>query len=42
MEQDRVAGALWHWSFMYRIRWGKHAVGALSALYAELRRDDAV
>ena len=41
VEQGRVADALWHWSFMHRIHWGKHAVGALAALYAELRRDDS-
>lgn len=31
--------ALWHWSFMHRNHWGQHALGALSALYAELRND---
>ena len=39
--QGRVSDALWHWSFMHRIHWGKHAVGALSALYAEQRHDAA-
>lgn len=33
LEQD----ALWHWSFMHRIHWGKHAVDALAALYARMR-----
>jgi hypothetical protein len=27
--------ALWHWSFMHRLHWGKHALGALTALHAE-------
>lgn len=39
--QGRVSDALWHWSFMHRIHWGKHVVGALSALYAECRHDAA-
>ena len=39
--QNRMADALWHWSFMHRIHWGKHAVGALSALHAESQRHDA-
>jgi len=25
--------ALWHWSFLHRIHWGHHAVGALFALH---------
>lgn len=25
--------ALWHWSFLHRIHWGRHAVGALFALH---------
>ena len=37
VDQGCPADALWHWSFMHRIHWGKHAVGALSALYAEQR-----
>ena len=26
--------ALWHWQFLHRIHWGRHAVGALAALHA--------
>lgn len=36
-EQGRLPLALWHWSLMHRIHWGKHAVGALAALHAALR-----
>jgi Domain of unknown function (DUF5063) len=25
--------ALWHWSFLHQIHWGRHAVGALFALH---------
>jgi hypothetical protein len=25
--------ALWHWSFLHKIHWGRHAVGALFALH---------
>ena len=25
--------ALWHWSFLHRIHWGRHAVGAMYALH---------
>ena len=28
-----VHDALWHWSFLHRIHWGRHAVGALFALH---------
>ena len=24
--------ALWHWQYLHRIHWGRHAVGALFAL----------
>lgn len=36
-EQGRLPLALWHWSLMHRIHWGKHAVGALAALHAAWR-----
>jgi hypothetical protein len=32
-ERDQVAEALWNWSFLHRIHWGHHAVGALFALH---------
>jgi hypothetical protein len=25
--------ALWHWAFLHRIHWGRHAVGAIYALH---------
>jgi len=25
--------ALWHWSFLHRVHWGRHAVGAMYALH---------
>lgn len=25
--------AMWHWSFLHRIHWGRHAVGAMYALH---------
>ena len=28
-----VTEALWHWSFLHRIHWGRHAVGALFAIH---------
>ena len=37
--QGRVQDALWHWSLMHRLHWGKHALGALAALYAHMRAD---
>lgn len=30
----RSQEALWYWSYMHRLHWGQHAVGALAALYA--------
>ncbi len=36
-EQGRSQEALWHWSFMHRVHWGQHAVGALAALHAQRR-----
>ncbi len=35
-DQGQVQDALWHWSFMHRIHWGKHAVDALAALHAAM------
>lgn len=32
-EEGQLQEAVWHWSFLHRIHWGRHAVGALSALY---------
>lgn len=34
-QQNRAKEALWHWSFMHRVHWGKHALGALAALHAQ-------
>ena len=38
-DEGLVSDALWHWSFMHRVHWGKHAVGALAALHARMRAD---
>lgn len=32
-ERGDVTDALWHWSFLHRIHWGRHAAGALLALH---------
>ena len=32
-EQGRVGEAQWHWVFLHRIHWGRHAVGAIFALH---------
>ena len=32
-EHGETTEALWHWSFLHRIHWGRHAVGALFALH---------
>lgn len=32
-EAGDVNDALWHWSFLHKIHWGRHAVGALFALH---------
>ena len=32
-ERGEATEALWHWSFLHRIHWGRHAVGALFALH---------
>lgn len=36
-DRAQHSDALWHWSLMHRIHWGKHAVGALAALQAAAR-----
>ncbi|KQV78337.1 hypothetical protein ASC87_12155 [Rhizobacter sp. Root1221] len=32
-ERGAVTEALWHWSFLHRVHWGRHAVGAMLALH---------
>jgi len=32
-DAGREVDALWHWSFLHRAHWGRHAVGALYALH---------
>jgi len=32
---EKVEHALWFWSYMHRLHWGKHAVGALAALQSQ-------
>lgn len=32
-DRGEVHEALWHWSFLHRIHWGRHVVGALYALH---------
>lgn len=32
-DKGQVAEALWHWSFMHQIHWGRHAVGAIFGLH---------
>lgn len=32
-ERGEPGPALWHWSFLHRIHWGRHAVGAVFALH---------
>ncbi len=32
-DSGEVSDAAWHWSFLYRIHWGRHAVGGLFALH---------
>jgi Domain of unknown function (DUF5063) len=40
-DQGRIEEAIWQWSFMHRVHWGKHAVGALAALHAlDSERDE--
>ncbi len=35
----RNQDALWFWSYMHRLHWGQHVVGALTALYWHLRNE---
>lgn len=40
-ERGEVRDALWHWSFLQRIHWGRHAVGAMMALHClTISKDD--
>jgi Domain of unknown function (DUF5063) len=32
--QGLVAEALWYWSYLHRVHWGQHVLGALSALHS--------
>ena len=32
-ERGEATEALWHWAFLHRIHWGRHAVGAIFALH---------
>lgn len=32
-DRGEAKEALWHWSFLHRIHWGRHAVGAMYALH---------
>ena len=32
-DSGEVDDAMWHWSFLHRIHWGRHAVGGLLALH---------
>jgi hypothetical protein len=32
-DAGQTAEALWHWSFLHKIHWGRHAVGAMFALH---------
>ena len=32
-ERGEWTEAVWQWSFLHRIHWGRHAVGALFALH---------
>lgn len=32
-DRGEVSQAAWHWSFLHRIHWGRHAVGGLLALH---------
>ena len=44
-ERGEVAEALWQWSFLHRVHWGRHAVGALFALHClsiSSRRENAL
>ena len=37
-DDGRSQEALWYWSYMHRLHWGQHAVGALAALHASIVR----
>ncbi len=37
-EAGRAREALWYWSYMHRLHWGQHVVGALAALHGTQRR----
>ena len=32
-DRGETVDALWHWSFLHRIHWGRHCVGALQGLH---------
>jgi hypothetical protein len=32
-DNGKTKDALWHWSFLHRVHWGRHAVGAIYALH---------
>lgn len=32
-DSGEIKEALWHWSFLHRIHWGRHVVGAMHALH---------
>jgi len=32
-EEGQTNEALWHWAFLQRAHWGRHAVGAIFALH---------
>jgi hypothetical protein len=32
-ERGELTEALWHWSFLHQVHWGRHAVGAVLALH---------
>jgi hypothetical protein len=38
---DGQQGAGWYWSYMHRIHWGQHVVGALAALNGAARKTEA-
>jgi hypothetical protein len=32
-DEGKTGDACWHWAFLHRIHWGRHAVGAIFALH---------
>ncbi len=32
-DQGQTAEAAWHWAYLQRTHWGRHAVGAIFALH---------